>query len=165
MLWTDGHGGNILSVEKGSGQNLRVFGVIGSRRRLTGLFAVDELVTNMVKSVSACTRARCSHICLLMESSGNSETLGHSCSCPERMVIDPADPSKCLPAVSCPKHQFLCTTSRRQCINASLICNGHADCADHSDEVNCDSCLKRDNNWKCLTVRFIFFLAFILFSA
>lgn len=71
----------------------------------------------------------CSHICV---SAGHFDS---ACLCPAGFVYRDASNRSCTEALDC---EFRCRTSG-ECLTMAHRCNGHQDCADGSDEANCDS--------------------------
>ncbi|XP_066878606.1 low-density lipoprotein receptor-related protein 2-like [Kogia breviceps] len=69
----------------------------------------------------------CSHICL-----PNPE--GQTCQCPRGYYL--ADMKKCIEAVRCSAPSQSCKDGQR-CISVAQVCDGHADCLDGSDEMDC----------------------------
>ncbi|XP_034474850.1 putative vitellogenin receptor isoform X1 [Drosophila innubila] len=70
----------------------------------------------------------CSHVCV---SAGQ---YGSACLCPAGFVYRDANNRTCTEALDC---EFRCRSSG-ECLTLAHRCNGHKDCADASDESNCD---------------------------
>uniref|UniRef100_A0A182IR31 Uncharacterized protein n=1 Tax=Anopheles atroparvus TaxID=41427 RepID=A0A182IR31_ANOAO len=69
----------------------------------------------------------CSHICVA------AGLYAGACVCPSGMVFNSSLSQTCIDAASC---EFRCESG--ECLAKSKRCNGHIDCADQSDEQNCD---------------------------
>ncbi|XP_023164142.2 putative vitellogenin receptor isoform X1 [Drosophila hydei] len=70
----------------------------------------------------------CSHVCV---SAGQFDS---ACLCPAGFVYRDASNRSCTEALDC---EFRCRTSG-ECLTIAHRCNGHQDCADSSDESDCD---------------------------
>ncbi|CAL8117209.1 unnamed protein product [Orchesella dallaii] len=69
---------------------------------------------------------RCSHICV-----------DNECSCFEGFVISMEDRRTCGFRLPCGPHEFACSRGKIGCIPHQHKCNGKAECADGSDEIDC----------------------------
>ncbi|XP_057675771.1 low-density lipoprotein receptor-related protein 2 isoform X2 [Corythoichthys intestinalis] len=69
----------------------------------------------------------CEHLCLPYPK-------GRTCKCARGFYSD--SPTSCAPEHPCPKGEQACL-DRVHCINNDKFCDGHVDCPDHSDELDC----------------------------
>ncbi|XP_066506010.1 low-density lipoprotein receptor-related protein 5 isoform X2 [Hoplias malabaricus] len=132
LYWIDKQQQMIERVEKRSGdKRTRIQGRI---QFLTGIHAVEYMEPEEFAS-HPCSRDNggCSHICIA-KGDGTPR-----CSCPMHLVLL-QNLLSCGEPPTCSSEQFTCATGDIDCIPMSWRCDGIAECADHSDEMNCPVC-------------------------
>lgn len=92
------------------------------------LAASDRIDPNTPTHPCQQSNGGCSHVCV---SAGH---FNSACLCPAGFVYRDANNRTCTEALDC---EFRCRTSG-ECLTMAHRCNGHKDCADNSDEFNCD---------------------------
>ncbi|XP_060782751.1 low-density lipoprotein receptor-related protein 5 [Neoarius graeffei] len=132
LYWIDKQQQMIERVDKRSGdRRTRIQGRIQS---LTGIHAVEFMETDEF-SAHPCSRDNggCSHICIA-KGDGTPR-----CSCPIHLVLL-QNLLSCGDPPTCSADHFTCATGEIDCIPMAWRCDGIAECADHSDEMNCPVC-------------------------
>ncbi|KAG7329468.1 hypothetical protein KOW79_007642 [Hemibagrus wyckioides] len=132
LYWIDKQQQIIERVDKRTGdKRTRIQGRIQS---LTGIHAVELIETDEFSS-HPCARDNggCSHICIA-KGDGTPR-----CSCPIHLVLL-QNLLSCGDPPTCSADHFTCATGEIDCIPMTWRCDGIAECADHSDEMNCPVC-------------------------
>ncbi|KAL7885278.1 hypothetical protein AOLI_G00055730 [Acnodon oligacanthus] len=132
LYWIDKLQQTIERVDKRSGEKrTRIQGRI---QYPTGIHAVEYMEPEEFAS-HPCSRDNggCSHICIA-KGDGTPR-----CSCPMHLVLL-QNLLSCGEPPTCSSEQFTCATGDIDCIPMAWRCDGIAECADHSDEMNCPMC-------------------------
>ncbi|KAI4889841.1 hypothetical protein NFI96_010472 [Prochilodus magdalenae] len=132
LYWIDKQQQMIERVDKRTGdKRTRIQGRI---QYLTGIHAVEYIEPEEFAS-HPCSRDNggCSHICIA-KGDGTPR-----CSCPMHLVLL-QNLLSCGEPPTCSSEQFTCATGEIDCIPMAWRCDGIAECADHSDEMNCPVC-------------------------
>jgi len=82
----------------------------------------------------------CSHFCTPIDSTNR------KCSCPDDLILS-GDDKTCVHPPTCTADQFACKSGAVNCVSQKFLCDGHNDCQDASDEINCPKCQPSD--YKC----------------
>ncbi|GAA6076864.1 low-density lipoprotein receptor-related protein 5, partial [Tachysurus ichikawai] len=139
LYWIDKQLQMVERVDKRTGdKRTRIQGRIQS---LTGIHAVELMETDEFSS-HPCSRDNggCSHICIA-KGDGTPR-----CSCPVHLVLL-QNLLSCGDPPTCSADHFTCATGEIDCIPMTWRCDGIAECADHSDEMNCPVC--SDQQFQC----------------
>uniref|UniRef100_W5KCE8 Low density lipoprotein receptor-related protein 5 n=1 Tax=Astyanax mexicanus TaxID=7994 RepID=W5KCE8_ASTMX len=132
LYWIDKQQQMIERVDKRTGdKRTRIQGRI---QYLTGIHAVEYMEPEEFAS-HPCSRDNggCSHICIA-KGDGTPR-----CSCPMHLVLL-QNLLSCGEPPTCSSEQFTCATGEIDCIPMAWRCDGIAECADKSDEMNCPMC-------------------------
>uniref|UniRef100_A0A671SRS4 Low-density lipoprotein receptor-related protein 5-like n=1 Tax=Sinocyclocheilus anshuiensis TaxID=1608454 RepID=A0A671SRS4_9TELE len=132
LYWIDKQQQMIECVDKLTGEKRTR--IQGRLQYLTGIHAVEYMEPEEFAS-HPCSRDNggCSHICIA-KGDGTPR-----CSCPMHLVLL-QNLLSCGEPPTCSSEQFTCATGEIDCIPMAWRCDGIAECADHSDEMNCPIC-------------------------
>uniref|UniRef100_A0A672KIM5 Low density lipoprotein receptor-related protein 5 n=1 Tax=Sinocyclocheilus grahami TaxID=75366 RepID=A0A672KIM5_SINGR len=132
LYWIDKQQQMIECVDKLTGEKRTR--IQGRLQYLTGIHAVEYVEPEEFAS-HPCSRNNgdCSHICIA-KGDGTPR-----CSCPMHLVLL-QNLLSCGEPPTCSSEQFTCATGEIDCIPMAWRCDGIAECADHSDEMNCPIC-------------------------
>ncbi|NP_001170929.2 low-density lipoprotein receptor-related protein 5 isoform 1 precursor [Danio rerio] len=134
LYWIDKQQQMIERVDKLTGEKRTR--IQGRLQYLTGIHAVQYMETDEF-ATHPCSRDNggCSHICIA-KGDGTPR-----CSCPMHLVLL-QNLLSCGEPPTCSSEQFTCATGEIDCIPMAWRCDGIAECADNSDEMNCPICSK-----------------------
>uniref|UniRef100_A0A672Q6C7 Low-density lipoprotein receptor-related protein 5-like n=1 Tax=Sinocyclocheilus grahami TaxID=75366 RepID=A0A672Q6C7_SINGR len=132
LYWIDKQQQMIECVDKLTGEKRTR--IQGRLQYLTGIHAVEYMEPEEFAShPCSCDNGGCSHICIA-KGDGTPR-----CSCPMHLVLL-QNLLSCGEPPTCSSEQFTCATGEIDCIPMAWRCDGIAECADHSDEMNCPIC-------------------------
>lgn len=132
LYWIDKQQQMIERVDKLTGEKRTR--IQGRLQYLTSIHAVEYMEPEEFAS-HPCSRDNggCSHICIA-KGDGTPR-----CSCPMHLVLL-QNLLSCGEPPTCSSEQFTCATGEIDCIPMAWRCDSIAECADHSDEMNCPIC-------------------------
>ncbi|XP_059618932.1 putative vitellogenin receptor isoform X2 [Phlebotomus argentipes] len=141
VFWTQAKSAKVYWADK---NNVQVIQRIPLEKPTFGLFPdripLARASAIMQTSDHVCMKGNggCSHICVSMGRTSN------ACVCPPGMVFKDFTNMTCIETFDC---EFRCGSG--ECKTSSRVCNGHADCADGSDEAKCEEKDFRKKGVKC----------------
>uniref|UniRef100_T1J651 EGF-like domain-containing protein n=1 Tax=Strigamia maritima TaxID=126957 RepID=T1J651_STRMM len=138
LYWADQEKRMIERVNKLTGEH-RERVIPGRVSQLIVVDQIDDFHSNPCYKENG----QCSHLCVVTEDGKN-----FRCSCPNTLVtLD--DEKTCDEPPTCNPDQFTCETGSIECIPRVWRCDGHIECDDKSDEIDCPPCT--EGQFKCLS--------------